>query len=159
MKLSILEKQVKAEKTNKKESDVEELSVEDLNVAQGFERFDRNPELYATVLRTYASDVRILLKTIEDVETNGIMNYIVTIHGIKGASFELLANRIAEIAKKLEYAAVTGDFKYIKINNPIFIREAHRLLDRIDILLDNIDSSDIFSAYYEQCEVNLFQSK
>jgi len=114
---------------------IRDYIIPGLDVIKGFERYNENLMVYASIMSTYATDARISLETIKRVDVQGLNYYKITIHWIKNASFDIYANQIGEVAKDLERAAVNDDIDYIIHNNPAFLKAAFRLLDRLDIML------------------------
>jgi len=110
------------------------------NIAEGLERFKGSMEDYTSALREYAKDIRSLLKTIEDIDKRWLNSYRLIIRSIKGASFEISADQIGDMARGLERAADVGNIEYIRKHNPIFLDAVHKFLDQLDTALTKIDT-------------------
>ena len=82
--------------------------------------------------------MRSLLKSIEAVSEDELLDYKITVHGIKGASLDICAVPIGETAGVLEKAAIDGDFDYIRKHNQAFLESAQDFFDRIDEMLSAI---------------------
>jgi len=114
--------------------------IDGLDIAKGLERYNGNLKVYTSIMRTYATDIRALLETIEDINEESLNSYKITIHEIKGASFDIFANHIGETAKGLESAACNRELGYVIKHNPAFLRAAHKLLDQLDSLLSGLNT-------------------
>ncbi|MDR0464300.1 MAG: response regulator [Treponema sp.] len=114
-----------------------------LDVPKGIQRFGGNESAYIDVLRAYSADVNFALKNIEAVTEQTLKNYIITVHGIKGTSYDIFANQIAEEALKLEMEGKAGNFEFIKENNPAFMENVRNLVFNIDDFLASLDSEKI----------------
>ena len=115
--------------------------VTGINLVKGLQRFGGNEESYLTVLRAYAVNTRSLLATIETISEDSIKSYEITVHGIKGSSSSLCVDSLADFAKKLETAAKTGDWEYIKKHNPQFLGAAFKFIS---------DLEGMFAAIYSE---------
>ena len=106
-----------------------------LDVDGGIDRFGGEEDIYLDVLRSYASNTPSLLATAESVSEAGLADYAITVHGVKGSSFGICADKVAGMAEALEKAAKTGDFGYVDKHNAVFIETARKLLARIGEML------------------------
>ncbi|MCL2214447.1 MAG: ATP-binding protein [Treponema sp.] len=111
-----------------------------LDIPKGLQRFGGNEAAYIDVLRSYAADVKYLLDSIEIVTEQTLKNYIISVHGIKGTSYDIFAENIAEEALKLEMQGKAGNYEFIKENNPVFIKNARNLVSGINDFLVRQDS-------------------
>ncbi|MDR2531873.1 MAG: response regulator [Oscillospiraceae bacterium] len=102
--------------------------ISGLNTADGLERYDGDVKTYLKILRLYAASTNSMLDTIENVSEDKLKDYEITVHGIKGSSFDIFAGQIGEEAKRLEEAAKDGDLDYIAEHNPLFLEAARKLI-------------------------------
>ena len=112
--------------------------IEGLDIAKGLARYDGNEATYLKILRSYTASVRSMLDTIAVFDDSRLKEYEITVHGIKGASFDIYADVIGESAKSLEMAAKEGDKDYIVRHNPAFIESAGRLICGAEDMLSAI---------------------
>ncbi|MCL2704475.1 MAG: hypothetical protein FWE91_12875, partial [Defluviitaleaceae bacterium] len=70
-----------------------------------------------------------------NVDEDNLNIYAVTIHGIKGSSRGIFAEKIGDEAEALEKAAADGVFDFVKNNNQKFIDGLQRLLADIESAL------------------------
>ncbi|MDR2558795.1 MAG: cache domain-containing protein [Oscillospiraceae bacterium] len=115
-----------------------------LDVGKGLKRYNDDIKIYLQVLRSFASSVLPMLEAIEiaDVSEDNLAEYKIKAHGIKGASFNVYAEKIGKKAEELEKAATAGDVNYIKSNNAKFIKTARKLVSDIEAMLDSADAGD-----------------
>ena len=113
------------------------LKLLGLDMKKGLEQFGNNEEVYNDILRTYASDTKPLLKSIEYVSREKLSEYAIIVHGIKGSSRSVFSDTIGDFAETLEKAAKAGDFNYVKRHNRTFLDAAWKLINDLD---------DMFSA-------------
>ena len=106
--------------------------IPELDIDKGIIHFGFNEDTYFKVLESYLNNTRPLLIILKGVSPDKMVTYGVTIHGIKGSSYGIHAQKIAEAAEALENAANNNDIEYINANNQKF-------LDDITTLLINIE--------------------
>ena len=111
-----------------------------IDTAKGLSRYDGDEETYMKILRSYTASVSSMLSAIEDFDASQIMDYQITVHGIKGASFDIFADSIAESAKALEMAAKDGDVEFIIMHNTPFIEAAVAIIHDIENMLSAINN-------------------
>jgi hypothetical protein len=68
------------------------------------------------------------LDTLRNVSPENLSVYAVTVHGIKGSSYQICAGGIGKDAEILEFAAKAGDWETIRKNNGILVGNMETLL-------------------------------
>ena len=109
--------------------------VEGLDLQRGLARFGNDEQTFLHVLRSYAVNTRLLLEAAGEVRRENLADYAVAIHGIKGSSRGICADRLGDRAAALEKAAKAGDFDFVAANNDAFLEATERLVDDLDALL------------------------
>jgi len=110
------------------------VPVDDLDTAKGLKRYEFDADTYMNILKSYTKSIHPMLGSIENVSRESLAEYKILVHGIKGASFGIHAEKIAEKAEALEKASKDGDFEYVIKNNPEFVEDLSKLLNNIDAL-------------------------
>jgi hypothetical protein len=142
-----------SEKSNSKNEPVQPIENQDkqpvanrgitgLDMDRGLERYNGDEKIYLKILRSYARSTRSTLGLIETVTEDGINDYGIRVHGIKGASYDIFANEIGKEAEILEFAARDGNLSLIQERNPAFLLNAGELLDRIEAMLSAIEGEN-----------------
>jgi signal transduction histidine kinase/DNA-binding response OmpR family regulator len=111
------------------------LFIEGIDFAEGVKRMGNREASYLRVLGSYAANMPALLDKIRSFNTESIKEYTITVHGVKGASYSICANETGRQAEALEMAARREDIEIILDNNPRFIRETEKLVERISRFL------------------------
>jgi len=106
-----------------------------MDISKGLERFGGNEETYLQVLHSYVVNTRLLLESIRHVSEDKLVEYAITVHGIKGSSQGIFADMIADFAEHLEHAAKVCNFAYISRNNPIFLDAAGKFVHDLEEML------------------------
>ena len=113
-----------------------------LDMERGIARFDGDEVAWYDILRTYVSTVRPLLLTIEDIGVERLAEYSIIIHNIKGASHGIFAEMLGESGEMLENAAKNGDFNYVNMHNPTYVKAVWKLIGDIEEILLEYDSKN-----------------
>ena len=114
--------------------------VEGLKIQKGLKRFGDHEDSYLEILRAYTVNTKKILPILTDFNKKDIKNYEITIHGIKGSNYSICADDQGDEAKKLEFAAKENNIKYIEKNNPKFIASTEVFIEKLEELLDTINS-------------------
>jgi len=109
--------------------------INGLNINKGLERFDWDAKLYRRILQSYVINTRIILETIKDVKEGNLEEYIFVVHGIKGSSRGIGADKVGDMAEALEKKARAGDLDLIRANHPAFLRTVDDLMFAIEDVL------------------------
>jgi len=116
--------------------------VPGLDIEKGLVHFYNDKPAYISVLRSYAKNTPPLLDAAEDFNKDNLPHYTTMLHGIKGSSSGIHADKIAIFAEALEKAARSGDCIYILANNKNLIETTRKLIYDIEVMLDEIDSDN-----------------
>jgi HPt (histidine-containing phosphotransfer) domain-containing protein len=114
-----------------------ETPIEGIDYAAGLAQYQME-KIYNRILATYARSAPGLLETLAGFSEADLENYIITVHGLKGASYGIQANVVGDLAKDLEFAGKDGNVEFIKANNQNLIDEANALIGRLSAYLDSI---------------------
>jgi CheY-like chemotaxis protein len=109
-----------------------------IDIARGLERC-RSDVAYADILRSYADSMPDFLDTLRGVSPENLGSYAVTVHGIKGASYQICADEAGRQAEALEHASKGGDWEKVKRENKNFIETMETLLAVLRDFLGQVD--------------------
>jgi hypothetical protein len=93
------------------------------------------------VVRSYVRHTADLLEKIRGVKRETLFEYATIVHGIKGSSLSICADKVGGMAEELERAAKSGDFETVSSLNVEFINTARRLIDNLRGLKDLSENS------------------
>jgi CheY-like chemotaxis protein len=110
--------------------------IDGLEIGKALKKYNGDQVVYFNILRTYVANVRSLLGEIETVSAATLPDYKIKIHGIKGASLDVHAEKLGSMAGKLEFAADNGDIAYIEYHNPEFLVYARALISNVEEMLE-----------------------
>ena len=103
-----------------------------LDVMEGAQRYGL--DAYLQIIHSYVTHTPVILDKLRNVSEETLPDYAVTIHGIKGSTFGISANKIGKLAESLESAAKNRDFAAVARGNDTFLKEAEELLKVLPLL-------------------------
>jgi CheY-like chemotaxis protein len=117
----------------------EGFDVEGVDLDDGLNRLGGSEELYLEVMDAY---VRFTAKVLDQVREppagEGLKDYAVLVHGIKGSSYNIGAVAVGRAAETLEHAAKAGDLAKVRECHGGFIEAARRLVAGLKAFLDRV---------------------
>jgi len=114
--------------------------INGIDLILGLQRYEGDIGVYSGIIRSYTGSVRSILKSIKNVSEDDLPDYKIKVHGIKGASYDIFAGKVGDTAKALEDAAGSGDYGYVRKNNPAFIEMTDKLIDDLEGLFSGMKS-------------------
>ncbi|MFP3089167.1 ATP-binding protein [Treponema sp. TIM-1] len=112
------------------------FTVEELDVEAGIARYEEK-KIYLNILKSYLLHTPDLLDKLQGLSREKLPEYAVTVHGIKGSSYGIVATEIGQWAEKLEHAAKAGDYDTVSGENGAFIERVEALLTKLRELLQS----------------------
>jgi hypothetical protein len=116
--------------------------IHGLDMAKGLDRYEGDPKTYWKIMRSYAANVRAMLNAIEHVGEDTLARYRITVHGIKGASYDVFAGEVGKHAEILEKAAGDGNIDFVYDQNPVFITIARKLIADLEEAFAAMDAEN-----------------
>ncbi|GHV11523.1 hypothetical protein FACS1894219_02810 [Clostridia bacterium] len=112
-------------------------NISGINYGEGVQRYTDH-DTYMNMLRSYAKHIPgVLNKTRAAWEKGDLKNYSILVHGLKGSSFGILANEVAEKAEIQEEAGKNGNLEAVGQGVDELLRVAGTLCKEIlDYFLD-----------------------
>jgi len=114
-----------------------------LDIPKGLLRFEEDVQFYVRVLHAYSISIQSAFKVIKNVSKENLNLYKINVHGIKGTSLDICAQKISETAAALEKAAAAGDIDYINEHNPPFVKTVEDMVTRIDKMLAVLETANL----------------
>ena len=112
---------------------------DELDIEKGMQRFGGDKELYLGVLRSFAVNTKPMIEQVKGVQKETLSDYAITVHGIKGSSRGIFAEKIGTKAEALEKAAKSGDFGFVTNNNQDFVETIEQFIALLDDFLIKMD--------------------
>jgi signal transduction histidine kinase/CheY-like chemotaxis protein len=110
--------------------------IDGLDISKLLNLFKGNEKPLPKLFRSYIVYIRSQLDKLSVPGPEQLERYAETVHGIKGASYNIGANKVGRQAENLEGAARQGNMDFIGGNNHVFILLLKELLADLTALLD-----------------------
>jgi signal transduction histidine kinase/CheY-like chemotaxis protein len=105
-------------------------TVRGIDLAAGMERY-ADDSVYLEILRSYAASTPDFFDILRGVSKETLNGYAVTVHGIKGSSYQICAGEVGREAELLEKAARAKDWETIEARNGDFIKTLEKTLENL----------------------------
>jgi signal transduction histidine kinase/DNA-binding response OmpR family regulator len=119
------------------EKNLRGLKIEGIDVAAGRAIYE-DDSAYLDILRSYAAHTPSIIERLRAPSRENLDDYVIAVHGIKGASRGISAGYVAEKSEALEAAARDGKFSFIEENNDELIASAAALAANIEKALKDL---------------------
>ena len=112
------------------------MGIKGLNIEKSVERFNGDRDVYFNVLRAFVKNTPQLIDSIDHTGPDGLNEYAVTMHGIKGSCRGVGADAVADTAERLELAAKAGDTGFITDFTPFLTSSIRQLISDIEKMME-----------------------
>ena len=114
-------------------------AVDGLNYIEGVKKNPKGTDGYLELLEMYYLDGQNKIKLIEQlVLDKDFDRYIIEVHALKSASYNICANELGDEAKKHEFAGKDKEYDFIIKNYKQLIEHYEFILDGIEKVLDKV---------------------
>ncbi|MDR1270949.1 MAG: response regulator [Planctomycetaceae bacterium] len=111
--------------------------IDGLDMKSGVERVVGNEEIYREILKIYIETTPPVLEELQNPTAETLKSYAIAIHGIKGSSLNIGANKVGKMAAALEMSAKTGNLEAVLNDNGNFINITKKLITDMTRFLEN----------------------
>jgi signal transduction histidine kinase/CheY-like chemotaxis protein len=113
------------------------FNVEGVDLVDGLNRLGGDENLYLEVVEAFVRFTGKILDNIKEPPTQeGLKDYAIQVHGIKGSSLNIGASAVGSQAEALEHAAKAGDLETVLEGHNRFLDAAERLVAEFQGFLD-----------------------
>ena len=127
---------------NQKDEDNSKIKIPGLNTDTGLALYGDDPEIYITVLRSYAKNTLDVIDRMKGLTEETLPDFAILVHGLKGISANIGAEEISEKAYKLEMTAKAGDYSGALPLNENLIFKTEKLCEDINSWLNDYDKNE-----------------
>ena len=106
----------------------ETIEIPGINAKLGLSLYEGDAEMYADILRSFVENIPEELDKLRSVTEQGLHDYAIDVHTVKGSGASIGAKGLADWAKKLELMAKAGDLSGVLTENESFLKEADTLV-------------------------------
>ena len=108
-----------------------EINIDGIDAEKAMDLYDDDMDIFISVLHSYISNIPTSINKLRHVSAETLKDYAVTIHGIKGTSATIGAEKTREAAKKLEALAAAGDLSGVLAFHEAFLKQVDDLVHSI----------------------------
>jgi CheY-like chemotaxis protein len=116
------------------------IKIPGVDTEKGLSLYAGDTKVYVPMLRSYVTNTPGVLEKLRNVTEDNLPAYVITVHGLKGTSAGIGAEKIREAAMELEAISRTGDLQgVLKLNDDlianteIVVANVKEWLDKNDI--------------------------
>ena len=113
------------------------IEIPGVDAVEGLDLFDNDEEMYIDFLQSFVEYVPDELDKLRQVSEEGLKDYAIDVHTVKGAAAGIGANDLALFAKRLELLAKAGDLAGVEAENESFLIQADTQVNDIREWLEN----------------------
>jgi HPt (histidine-containing phosphotransfer) domain-containing protein len=117
-----------------------EIDIPGVDTKKGISLYGGETDIYLPLLRSYASNTPAILDKLRAVSPEALPDYTTAVHGLKGTSAGIGAERVRAAAANLEALARAGDLQGILAQNDGLIKDAEVIVANIKSWLEQYDA-------------------
>ncbi|MDE7287926.1 MAG: response regulator [Oscillospiraceae bacterium] len=111
---------------------IDEFLIPGVDVKAGLELCGGNPDAYIAVMKTFTETAEESILRIENYAQNrNYKDYTTEVHGLKSSSLAIGAKELSEMARQLEAAGRSEDYKQIMYDTPTLIARYTEIVEHI----------------------------
>lgn len=118
------------------------IQIPGVDEKKGLALYDDNQKVFIAILRSFVSNTLSVIDKLRNVSEETLPDYAINVHGLKGISAGIGAEKVREAAYNMEMMAKSGNFEGILAGNAALLTEAENLLSAIKAWLEKFDSRD-----------------
>ena len=112
------------------------IHIPGIDAETGLALYGGDQEIYTAVLRSFISNVPVLLEKLSNVSAENLNDYAIKVHGLKGICAGIGAETARQAAFNMEKLSKAGDLDAVLAGNKEFLNEIEKLLSAIKTWLD-----------------------
>jgi len=120
----------------------EKISIPGVDTERGLSILDGDQDIYKRLLGSYVAKIPAIIAKIKNVTGETLNEYIINVHGIKGASASIGVETIREAAYNLEMMAKAGNLQGVLAENEKFIKNSEDTITAIKNWLEEHDEEN-----------------
>jgi HPt (histidine-containing phosphotransfer) domain-containing protein len=114
------------------------LNIPGVDTAKGLSLYGGETDIYLTLLRSYVSNTPGILDRLRNVSPETLQDYVIAVHGLKGASAGVGVEEIRKAAQNLETLSRAGNIDGVK--NDKLIEDTETVVANIKSWLEQYES-------------------
>jgi len=131
---------VAPEQPKKMEDKKMDIKIPGIDTETGLALYNGEADIYLAVLRSFVPNAYKTIERLRTVSEDTLTDYIVNVHGLKGISSGIGAEKLRAAALELELEAKAGNLAGILAKNDALLKAAGNLAADIQIWLEELDT-------------------
>ncbi|MDR1731302.1 MAG: hypothetical protein LBR61_04340 [Synergistaceae bacterium] len=119
---------------------LKDVSINGVDIQQAMNLMGDNELSVFSMMRSYVNHVPDVLRVIRTPDVDSLKEFAIHVHGIKGASFNICANHVGEMARELEMLAKAKDLEAVEAKLHPFIQTAEKLVADLNDFLERYNA-------------------
>jgi HPt (histidine-containing phosphotransfer) domain-containing protein len=115
------------------------IEIPGVDTKKGLSLYAGARKVYLPMLRSYAHNTPKVLDKLRSVKAENLHDYVITVHGLKGTSAAIGAERIRTAALELENLSRSGDLQGVLERNDKLIADTQEVVANVTEWLDKND--------------------
>lgn len=107
------------------------IDISGVDTERGLALYGGELDIYLPILRSYAVNTSVVLDKLRSVSKEKLPDYVINVHGVKGTSANIGAEKTRETALTLETMARNGDLDGVLAINDKFIKDTENIVANI----------------------------
>jgi len=118
------------------------MEIPGVDTKKGLDLYAGETDIYLPLLRSYVANTPAALSKLGSVSARNLSDYVITVHGLKGASAGIGAEQIRKAALELENKSRAGDLQGVLEKNSKLIADTQAVMANITAWLRKYDSQN-----------------
>jgi len=123
------------------EKDIE-IEIPGVDTKKALALYAGDVDIYLPLLRSYIENTPGTLEKLKNVTAENLSSYVISVHGLKGTSAGIGAEKIREAALELENISRAGDLQGVLARNGKLIADTEVIVANVKAWLDKNDVQD-----------------
>jgi signal transduction histidine kinase/HPt (histidine-containing phosphotransfer) domain-containing protein len=119
------------------------INIPGVDSEKGLSLYAGDTKVYLPMLRSYIANTPGVLEKLRNVSAETLPGYVISVHGLKGTSAGIGAEKIREAAMELEAISRTGDLQGVLKLNGDLIANAEIVVTNVKEWLEKNDSREV----------------
>jgi len=115
------------------------IEIPGVDVKKALSLYNGDKDIYLPLLRSYITNTPETLEKLKNVTAANLPSYVISVHGLKGTSAGIGAEKIREMALELENMSRGGDLQGVLAKNNKLIADAEVIVSNIKAWLEQND--------------------
>ncbi|MDR2701784.1 MAG: transporter substrate-binding domain-containing protein [Spirochaetaceae bacterium] len=119
------------------------INIPGVDSEKGLSLYAGDTKVYLPMLRSYITNTPGVLEKLRNVTAENLSGYVISVHGLKGTSAGIGAEKIREAAMELEAISRSGDLQAVLAKNDKLIADTEIVVSNVKEWLEKNDPQEV----------------